>query len=182
MAVLIIIVMIIITLGFIFRIVYAGFKRNSELSRKQKITIYVLTSIVLFLVITLIFTILIFPNIGHLTLRIGLYSYFFVAVFLCGVFYIGFEDSTPEERVRTCKKQKHMFFGMACLLIAMILTVAMLHSNPLRRSTEDIEEKILRTTPIGMTIDEAIQAIDESAWLPNRYEIRIVYIRQPNQS
>jgi len=49
-------------------------------------------------------------------------------------------------------------------LTVILIVVAVVMSNPLRRSTERIREDVLQFTPIGTSKDEVLEIINESEW------------------
>lgn len=57
-------------------------------------------------------------------------------------------------------KNKIMVYSSLGLALIILITVISVLSNPLRRSQEQIEESILELTPIGMSMEDVLEAIE----------------------
>ncbi|MCL2383765.1 MAG: hypothetical protein FWC79_06540 [Oscillospiraceae bacterium] len=65
---------------------------------------------------------------------------------------------------------------VTCILIVLAILVLggiifMILSNPLRRSEERIREDILLMTPIGLSIEEVIEVIENNSDWTNKHEV-----------
>jgi|GEM_PF-981483 len=69
------------------------------------------------------------------------------------------KDETKKKNV---KRKKRVTYLLIVLLVIATAYTIFIFSNPLRRSEEAIRNNVLRQTPIGSTIEDVIQVIDNN--------------------
>jgi len=67
-------------------------------------------------------------------------------------------------------RKKVMYIGIIVVAIIIAVVIVML-ANPLRRSEERIRDSILRITPIGMSMEDVLNIIEDNG----RWEIRHIF-------